>query len=89
MGPRNLARVASGLPRTAAPSRRTAPSPACPRPSALALAPISQVDFQGDGSGAALTVGSVSTGADPSVPATSTPVVCPTTLVINGAVTFQ
>jgi hypothetical protein len=57
--------------------------------SALALAPISQVDFQGDGGGAALTVGSVSTGANLSVPTTSTPVVYPTTLVVNGAVMFQ
>ena len=57
--------------------------------SALALAPISQVDFQGDGGSAALTAGGVSTGANLSVPTTGGTVLYPTTLVVNGAVTFQ
>lgn len=57
--------------------------------SALAAAPISQIDFQGDGGSAALTAGGVSTGANLSVPTTGGTVVYPTTLVVNGAVTFQ
>ena len=56
--------------------------------SALAASPISQVDFQGDGGTAKLTAGSVSSGANMSVP-TAAPVVYPTTLVITGGVTFQ
>ena len=47
----------------------------------LAAAPVSQVDFQGDGS--------KSTGANLGVPTTGGTVVYPTTLVVNGAVTFQ
>jgi hypothetical protein len=57
--------------------------------SALAASPISQVDFQGDGGSAALTAGGASTGANLSVPTTGGTVVYPTTLVINGGVTFQ
>jgi hypothetical protein len=56
---------------------------------ALAAAPVSQVDFQGDGGSAALTAGGASTGANMSVPTTGGSVVYPTTLVVNGAVTFQ
>ena len=57
--------------------------------SALALSPISQIDFQGDGGSALLTAGGLSTGANMSVPTTGATVVYPTTLVVNGAVTFQ
>lgn len=56
--------------------------------SALALSPISQVDFQGDGGGSAITVNGVSTGANLSV-STGTPAVYPTTLAVNGAITFE
>ena len=55
---------------------------------ALAQQPIAQVDFQGDGGSAKITVGSTSTGANLSVP-TGSPAVYPTTVVVNGAVTFQ
>jgi hypothetical protein len=56
---------------------------------ALAQQPVSQVDFQGDGGSAAIPVGSTSTGANLSVPTTGSSVVYPTTLVVNGAVTFE
>jgi len=56
---------------------------------ALAQQPIAQVDFQGDGGSAKITVGSTSTGANLSVPTTDATPVYPTTLVVNGAVTFQ
>ena len=55
---------------------------------ALAQQPISQVDFQGDGGSAAITAGGTSTGANLSVPSGSPPVY-PTTLVVDGGVTFQ
>ncbi|MGY0195955.1 Ig-like domain-containing protein [Leptothrix sp. BB-4] len=55
---------------------------------ALALSPISQVDFQGAGGTSAITVGGVASGANLSVPTVS-PAVYPTTVVVNGAVTFQ
>ncbi|MDE2393948.1 MAG: hypothetical protein KGL43_23355 [Burkholderiales bacterium] len=57
---------------------------------ALAMAPISQIDFQGDGGAAALpTVNGLTTGANLSVANTASPPVYPTTLVVNGAITFQ
>jgi exo-beta-1,3-glucanase (GH17 family) len=56
---------------------------------ALAQQPVSQIDFQGDGGSAKITVGSTSTGANLSVPTSATPAVYPTTLVVNGAVSFQ
>jgi hypothetical protein len=56
---------------------------------ALAAAPISQVDFQGDGGSAALSDGSKTTGANTSVPTSGGTAVYPTTLVVNGAITFQ
>ena len=56
---------------------------------ALAQQPVAQIDFQGDGGSAKITVGSTSTGANLSVPTTGTPAVYPTTLVVNGAVSFQ
>jgi hypothetical protein len=56
--------------------------------SVLATMLISQVDFQGDGGGPALSDGTKLTGANLSVP-TGSPAVYPTTLVVNGAVTFQ
>ena len=56
---------------------------------ALAQQPISQIDFQGDGGSAAITAGATSTGANLSVPTTGTSPVYPTTLVVDGAVTFQ
>ena len=56
--------------------------------SALALSPISQIDFQGDGGGSAITANGVASGANLSVP-TGSPAVYPTTLVVNGGITFQ
>jgi len=56
---------------------------------ALAQQPISQIDFQGDGGSARITAGSTSTGANLSVPTTDPTPVYPTTLVVNGGVTFQ
>jgi exo-beta-1,3-glucanase (GH17 family) len=56
---------------------------------ALAQQPVAQVDFQGDGGTAALPAGGASTGANLSVPTTGNPPMYPTTLVVNGAVTFQ
>lgn len=57
---------------------------------ALALSPISQVDFQGDGGGAVLpTVNGLTTGANLSVANTAPTPVYPTTLVVNGPITFQ
>jgi len=56
---------------------------------ALAQQPVSQVDFQGDGGSAKITGGSTSTGANLSVPTTGGSPVYPTTLVVDGAVTFQ
>ncbi|MBW8778612.1 MAG: hypothetical protein JF585_05290 [Burkholderiales bacterium] len=55
----------------------------------LAQQPIAQIDFQGDGGSAAIAVGSTSTGANLSVATTGTPPLYPTTLVVNGGVTFQ
>ena len=55
---------------------------------ALAQQPVAQVDFQGDGGSAKITTGSVSSGANFDVP-TGSPAVYPTTVVVNGAVTFQ
>jgi hypothetical protein len=56
---------------------------------ALAQQPISQVDFQGDGGSAAIVAGATSTGANLSVPTSGSPQVYPTTLVVDGAITFQ
>jgi len=56
---------------------------------ALAQQPIAQIDFQGDGGSAAIPVGSTSTGANLSVATPGTPPLYPTTLVVNGGVTFQ
>jgi len=57
--------------------------------SALALAPVSQIDFQATGGTAALPpVGGKTVGANLSVPSGS-PAVYPTTLVINGAIGFE
>ena len=57
--------------------------------SALALAPVSQVDFQAAGGTAALpAVGGKTSGANLSVP-TGSPAVYPTTLVVNGGITFE
>jgi|GEM_PF-465165 len=56
---------------------------------ALAQQPVSQIDFQGDGGSAKITVGATSTGANLSVPTSGSSAVYPTTLVLNGAVTFQ
>ncbi|MDP4300860.1 Ig-like domain-containing protein [Leptothrix discophora] len=55
---------------------------------ALALSPVSQIDFQGDGGGSAITVNGVASGANLSV-STGTPAVYPTTLVVDGGITFQ
>ncbi len=56
---------------------------------ALALGPLSQVDFQAVGSGNPLpAVGGKLVGANMSVP-TGSPAVYPTTLVVNGAITFE
>lgn len=58
--------------------------------SALALGPLSQVDFQAVGSGNPLPPNNGKlVGANMSVPTTGTPVVYPTTLVVNGDITFQ
>jgi len=57
--------------------------------SVLATMLIAQVDFQGDGGGPALSDGTKLTGANLSVPTTGSPAVYPTTLAVNGAVTFQ
>lgn len=57
--------------------------------SALALGPLSQVDFQAVGSGNPLPPNNGKlVGANMSV-ATGTPAVYPTTLVVNGAITFD
>jgi hypothetical protein len=57
--------------------------------SALALGPLSQVDFQAVGSGNPLpAVGGKLVGANMSVP-TGTPAVYPTTLVVNGGISFE
>ncbi|MFL6629782.1 MAG: glycosyl hydrolase family 17 protein [Vitreoscilla sp.] len=56
---------------------------------ALAQQPIAQIDFQGDGGSAAIAVGGTSTGANLSVATTGTPPLYPTTLVVDGGVTFQ
>lgn len=57
--------------------------------SALALGPLSQVDFQAVGSGNPLPpVNGNLVGANMSVP-TGSPAVYPTTLVVNGAITFE
>ncbi len=57
--------------------------------SALALGPLSQVDFQAVGSGNPLPPNNGKlVGANMSVP-TGTPAVYPTTLVVNGAITFD
>ena len=55
---------------------------------ALAASPISQVSFQAAGGSAKVTDGVLETGANLSV-STGSPVVYPTTLVVNGAVTFE
>jgi hypothetical protein len=56
---------------------------------ALAQQPVAQIDFQGDGGSAKITAGSTSTGANLTVPTTGSPAVYPTTLVVNGAISFQ
>ncbi len=56
---------------------------------ALAASPISQIDFQGDGGPPALSDGTLTTGANLSVANTASPPVYPTTLVVNGPITFQ
>jgi hypothetical protein len=57
--------------------------------SALALAPVSQVDFQATGGTSALpAVGGKTAGANLSV-STGSPAVYPTTLVVNGGITFE
>ena len=57
--------------------------------SALALGPLSQVDFQAVGSGNPLPPNNGKlVGANMSVP-TGSPAVYPTTLVVNGAITFE
>lgn len=56
--------------------------------SALALSPISQVDFQGAGGTSVITVNGVASGANLSV-STGSPAVYPTTVVVNGAITFE
>ncbi len=57
--------------------------------SALALGPLSQVDFQAVGSGNPLPPNNGRlVGANMSVP-TGNPAVYPTTLVVNGAITFE
>jgi hypothetical protein len=56
---------------------------------ALALSPLSQVDFQAVGSGNPLPpVGGQSVGANMSV-GVGSPVVYPTTLAVTGGITFQ
>ncbi|MDE3009771.1 MAG: hypothetical protein KGI67_02680 [Pseudomonadota bacterium] len=62
---------------------------------ALALSPISQIDFQGDSGGSAITVAGTATTANTTVPVTvptsvsSTGKVYPTTLSLKGGITFQ
>ena len=53
---------------------------------ALAASPVSQISFQGVGGGIALSAGGKTSGANLSV---SNGTVYPTTLVINGAITFE
>ena len=53
---------------------------------ALALSPVSQIDFQGDGGASALTVNGLTSGSNLTVPAGA---VIPTTVVVKGAITFQ
>ncbi|WP_022982612.1 hypothetical protein [Ideonella sp. B508-1] len=52
---------------------------------ALAVAPVSQVDFQGDGGAAALTAGGASTGANSTVAVNG---VYPTTIALQGGIRF-
>jgi hypothetical protein len=53
---------------------------------ALALSPVSQIDFQGDGGASALTVNGQTSGSNLTVAAGG---VIPTTVVVKGAITFQ
>ena len=55
---------------------------------ALAASPISQVDFQADGGGAAVSDGTLTSGANFTIP-TGTPAVYPTTILVKGGITFQ
>ena len=55
---------------------------------ALAAAPISQVDFQADGGSAAVSDGTLTSGANFTVP-TGAPAVYPTTILVKGGITFQ
>lgn len=55
---------------------------------ALAASPISQVSFQAAGGTAKVSDGALDTGGNLSVPVGS-PAVYPTTVVVNGAVTFE
>lgn len=57
--------------------------------SALAQYPISQVDFQGAGGPSALSDGTLSTGANLSVPNSSQPPVYPSTVVVTGGISFE